>query len=143
MKALYCEDCGDIVAPHPQARVLRRCRCRRHVVWWEDPSRGVVRVCDTQGHVALVRELGGAPASKPKAWLLGITNFLLWFGGEQTPSAEEVQRIIDDHPDTYLFKKTRSLIVRFRPGQTSDSAWAVPEGFGESGWNEKLERGMR
>ena len=36
--------------------------------------------------------------------------------------------MLDMTPNSYIFKKTRSLIVRFRPGQSSDTAWAKFEG---------------
>lgn len=131
MKLLYCQDCADITTPGESSLAPHRCRCKRHAVWWEDPLRGVVRVCDTQGHVALVRELDGAPAGEPRAWLLGIANSLLTFWSVATPTADQVQALIDDIPDSYLFRSTRSLILRFRPGQTGDSGWALPYGFGE------------
>jgi hypothetical protein len=126
MKLLYCQECGDIIAPDAKALVTRRCRCHRHIVWWEDPERGIIRVCDSLGHPEVVKEMNGAPQGRPRAWLLGITNRLLFHPCPGPLSADEVERVIDAHENYYMFKTTRSLIVRFRPGQSSDSAWALP-----------------
>jgi hypothetical protein len=126
VKLLYCQDCGDIVAPDATALVTRRCACKRHIVWWQDPERGIIRVCTDSGHRLVVEALQGAPNGRPRAWLLGITNALLFHPCEGPLSADEVQKTIDAHDNYYMFKTTRSLIVRFRPGQSSDSAWALP-----------------
>lgn len=125
MKLLYCQDCGDIVAPFPQARKVRYCQGGCHAVWWEDSDRGILRVCVTYGHPEVIKRTNGAPAGLPRAWVLGLTNMLLFFPSDRTPNAEEVQEIVDAHEDYYIFKKTRSLVIRVRPGQSSDTAWAL------------------
>lgn len=59
----------------------------------------------------------------PACWILGIHNGLLkWEGGF---TAKIISQMLDDTPETYLFKIQRSLIVRFRPGETGDSSWAL------------------
>lgn len=123
MKAILCQDCGDIIAPLPKPRAIRLCNCERHAVWWEDPKAGQIRVCDMKGHKAKIEELNGAPAGDPRCWILGITNDFL-HEPSSPMTAERIQAIIDDHPSSYLFKQQRSCIVRFRPGETGDSAWA-------------------
>lgn len=154
MKCLFCEDCGDIIAPLPKKLEPRLCNCERHAVWWLDPERGVIRVCDlkakeqaarflraTEGKELLpadqiLREMAsafaGAPNGEPRCWLLGITNLFLHFKleglGRSEMNAGDIERIIDAHDDSYLFKRQRSAVVRFRPGQTGDSAWSdVPD----------------
>lgn len=129
MKLLYCEDCGDIVAPHNRALRVRRCECSRHAVWWTEPQRGILRVCDCSGSKGFSQVKGGPPFGNPRAFVIGLTNALLHFPGDATPCAFEVQRLIDAHPASYIFKQTRSLVIRIRPGDSSDTAWApLPEG---------------
>lgn len=115
MKLLYCEDCGDIIAPYRQASKPRDCICGRHAVWWIDPQRGILRVCDRHGAE------NGWPF-KPGAWVLGITNLLLHMPGDMT--AEKVEQAIDEHEEYYLFKRFRSLIIRIRPGESGDTRYA-------------------
>jgi hypothetical protein len=140
MKAIYCELCGDIVAPYGDHKP-RKCACGRHAVWWEDGAKGLIRVADLRGTPEEVRAVGGKPLGDPKVWILGITNALLSYPGRGTPSSDEVQRLIDEHPDSYLFKTTRSLIVRIRPGQSGDSAWsALPAAHYPAGMGEESRR---
>lgn len=115
MKLLFCEDCGDIIAPWREANRPRDCRCGRHAVWWVNPSTGVLRVCDRQGRP------NGWP-NRARAYVLGITNALLYMHGNMT--AEKVGQAIDAHEDFYLFKQWRSLIIRIRPGESGDTRWA-------------------
>ena len=119
MKLLYCEECGDIVAPWPTANKPRDCRCGRHAVWWVNPFTGVLRVCDRLGRP------NGWP-SRARAYVLGITNLLLHMDGNMT--ADKVEAAIDEHEDTYLFKRYRSLIIRIRPGESGDTCWAALPG---------------
>ena len=129
MKLLYCQACGDIVAPFPRNdRPPRRCFCGAHAVWWDNPQTGQLRVCCLTGHPLLVEELKGAPLGRPSCYIIGLTNLLLHFPEERTPNTEEVQEIIDAHPASYVFKQTRSMVIRFRVGQTGDTAYApLPE----------------
>lgn len=123
MKLLYCLVCGDIVAPLRVDMKPRSCACGRHHVWWRDGSQGLISVHDT--HCAIddpPEDVVYRPPSNPRAWLLGITNsFLSW--PLVGMSADDVTQIIDSHADWYLFKKIRSCVVRFRPGETADSRW--------------------
>lgn len=123
MKVIFCEDCGDIIAPYERARSPRLCVCKSHAVWWEDPARGIIRVAFVGGHPAIYEELKGRPPGRPRVWILGITNALLYHKGVGTPSADVVQELIEAHDDSYIFKRTRSLIIRVRPGQSGDSDW--------------------
>ncbi len=128
MKLLYCEDCGDIVAPSPKREGVRKCRCGNHAVWWDNPSSGQLRVCCCVGHPEMVKALKGEPHVSPSCWVIGLTNLLLHFPLNRTPNAEEVQEIIDKHPDSYIFKQTRSMVIRIRVGQSGDTAYApLPE----------------
>lgn len=115
MKLLYCQDCGDIIAPFRQKNKPRYCACTRHALWWEDPQKGIVRVYDKYGD-------DGQPI-EAKAWLIGMTNLWLQYPSE-TLTKEDYEAIIDAHDDYYLFKRQRSVAIRFRPGMTGDSGWA-------------------
>lgn len=132
MKLLYCQECGDIIAPWSAANVVRYCNCRAHAVWWVNPDSGVLRVCRVYPPAVMTNmpeAERGMPCGNPRAWVLGITNLLLHFDRERTPDAQEVQDLIGQHPDSYIFKQTRSLIIRIRPGQSGDTGWApLPEG---------------
>lgn len=124
MKLLYCEDCGDIIAPFRQARKARWCVCERHAIWWENPATGVLRVHDSQGFK------DGPSTGWPytaRAWVIGMTN--LFLGYPDNLGAQDIQDIIDAHEDYYLFKKLRSVAIRIRPGESGDTRWAaLPEG---------------
>lgn len=125
MKLMFCQDCGDIVVPAPAAGEVRRCRCMRHACWWQNPVSGEFRV-----HDASFRPIEPRKGSRyefnppvPRAYVIGLTNSIFRFDGQMT--AEKVQEIIDDHDDYYLFKKWRSLVIRIRPGESGDTAWAA------------------
>lgn len=122
-KLLFCAECGDVVAPSHVDKQPRFCRCQRHAVWWDDGSKGHVRVIDTW--VPHRSSSLGA-----KAWIIGIHNGLLTEGGitcdagNGQTTAAQVAALLDDTPDTYLFKRANSLVIRFTPGSTGDSNWA-------------------
>jgi hypothetical protein len=120
MKLLYCQQCGDIIAPYRQVNKVRYCNCRRHAVWWENPAMGILRVCDTDGTP------NGWPI-QASAYVLGLHNdFLQWPGRLDALAYTE---ILDQTPDNYLFKQQNSVIIRFRPGETGDTSWAkLPQG---------------
>lgn len=126
MKLLFCQDCGDIIAPYPQPRAPRYCRCLRHAVWWEDPQAGILRVHDARNHP---REQEGHSQhwpSVPRAYVIGLTNTLLQYPDRFGPiTAETVQEMIDSHGDNYLFKRWRSLVLRIRPAESNDTNWAA------------------
>lgn len=121
MKLLYCQDCGDIIAPWSEALRPRWCRCARHAVWWVDPSRGVLRLHDKYYPTAGSDD-GPKTPRQPRAYFIGLTNLLLRHEG--IIDAKDVQEMIDAHEDTYIFKRIRSLVLRCRPGESSDTAWA-------------------
>lgn len=135
MKVLFCQKCGDIVAPGSEDFEVRWCRCHRHAVWWRDGNRGLISVHDENYTIPAAisqpqhpqfakqyEELLHLPPTVQYAWLLGITNLFLHHHEEQMDGLT-IQTIIDSHEDWYLFKKIRSPIVRFRPGASSDSRW--------------------
>jgi hypothetical protein len=119
MKVLFCQECGDIIAPYRQNMRARFCDCGRHAVWWRDGSTGLISAHDI--HNANAPDPYAIPRV-PKAWILGITNSFLHFPMFEM-SAEDIQAIIDSHSDYYMFKTRRTCIVRFRPGHSSDSRW--------------------
>jgi hypothetical protein len=125
VKLLYCEVCGDIIAPYRQAYQVRWCDCRRHAVWWVDPAQGVLRAHDSRGRIDNCVCTGWP--FEAKAYVLGITN--LFLSGPDVPQTPEyMQQIIDAHDDYYLFKRRNQVIVRLRPGESGDTRWAaLPE----------------
>jgi hypothetical protein len=126
MKLLFCQACGDLVAPNPTARELRRCRCQRHTVWWENPFTGVLRIHDAQSswfsyenHPEIRRR---APSPAPAAYVIGLHNGLLSY--EHRHDSESIRCLIEATPDSYIFKTLRSLVIRIRPGESNDTAYA-------------------
>lgn len=132
MKLLYCQQCGDIIAPHPTPRQPRWCRCKRHAVWWEDPRAGTLRLHDAVGSFVI--------PVRPRAYVIGLTNMLLGYDDEAHGhiTADVVNEMIDAHEDSYIFKRWRSLVIRIRPGESGDTRWAaLPEGTKpEDGWRD-------
>lgn len=129
MKLMFCGNCGDIVSPGLADLEVRWCACRRHAVWWIDGGRGILRVHDAQ-----MPERNGGDGGR--AWVLGLHNGVLHDGGlvkyghagNEVTTKAQVERLIDETPDTYVFKRARSLVVRFAPGYTGDTAWSqLPE----------------
>jgi hypothetical protein len=121
MKLLFCQECGDIIAPNHQALKPRWCACERHAVWWLDPRAGTLRLFDRLSAKDI--EERRYPA-RPRAYVIGLTNALLMLDG-QSLNAEVVTALIDAHDDSYLFKRWRSLVIRIRPGESGDTAWAA------------------
>ena len=117
MKLLFCGKCGDIIAPLNARDQPRSCVCGRLKVWWSDPEKGILRVHDVEGPT-----IAGPTKYNEVAWVLGINNSFLLYEGRIT--AEVVKQIDDDCPDNYLFKRVHSPLIRFRPGETSDTAYA-------------------
>ena len=121
MKLMYCEACGHLIVPSYIDMVPTYCTCRRHAVWWRNGGLGLISVFD--------RERPKQPMSteeadqwQPKAFIIGITNSFLLYPKEFMTGAD-IEEIIDDHDDSYLFKQHRSCIIRVRPGHSRDSQW--------------------
>lgn len=112
MKLLLCQECYDIVAPNPTNLLCRTCICQRHTVWWVDGAKGILKVCDCH-------------QENNAAYVLGINNQFLRYPGEIT--AHVVKQIDDACPDTYIFKRIHSPLIRIRPGQSNDTSWATRE----------------
>ena len=116
MKLLYCERCYSIVVPNPTANEPTFCRCEAHPIlksacWWEDPAVGLFKIYCPVG----VRFVSA----------LGIHNGFL---AEPIPEdglirGSLMQELIEETPESYFFKQFRSLIVRFRPGASSDTSF--------------------
>lgn len=123
MKLLFCQECGDIIAPLPVNNQPRWCRCKRHAVWWVNGAAGVLRLYDRESGPPMALEQRSYPA-RPRAYVIGLTNALLGYEGEAL-NAAVVQKLVDLHDDSYIFKRWRSLVIRIRPGESSDTAWAT------------------
>lgn len=120
MKILFCENCGDLVVPYTEAYKARWCRCNSSCCWWIDPQRG---------NFACWSMMGERVVS-----ILGINNMLLTEPFVVTESNSEfgciqksaIERMLTDTPDSYLFKRLNSMIVRFRPGFSNDTVFTAP-----------------
>ena len=129
MKLLYCHLCGDIIAPAPEACVPRFCRCLDHAVWWLSPMLGVLRLWYRHGQYDPPNpDYNGVQPTwhrmqfSPMAYVIGVHNGFL--ADERHHSASTVREHLDRTPDSYVFKRIGSLIVRVRPGESNDTDWA-------------------
>lgn len=120
MKALFCQLCGFIGSPPSKDMAVRWCDCGRHAVWWVKGEAGVIRVYDKEGPTPS----GPAPYNR-KAWLLGIHNGMLEAPAEWTEDPEFWETMSEQNPSAdNLFGRYGTCIVRFRPGETGDSAYS-------------------
>lgn len=121
MKALFCQKCGSIVSPPAKDLDVRWCDCQRHAIWWLKGERGIVRVHDIEGPTP-----EGPAAYNRRAWLLGISNELLEAPDHCTEDGEFYSECFEQRKETgvTLFQRYGTFIVRFRPGETGDSAYA-------------------
>lgn len=110
MKLLFCQSCSDIISPNQDARHPRWCRCGSHAVWWENPFTGEIRVHHKR-------------AQRGGAMLIGLHNGIL-SAAEMRTTRSTVEALLASTPDTYIFKQANSLVIKFAPGMSSDSAWA-------------------
>lgn len=120
MKALFCELCSTIISPPPEDKKVNWCSCKRHAVWWLDGFQGIIRVHDIEGPTS-----SGPATYNRHAWLLGISNALLTAKDEWTkdPGFWEVMNKQEPTASS-LFRRYGTQIVRFRPGETGDSAYS-------------------
>ncbi len=128
MKALYCVNCGDIIAPLPRANEPRWCQCGRHAVWWRDPFEGLLSVHDTQRIMQVGIEEDGREIAAPPSWwspaafVLGLVNS--WLTSPHEPlTAEDYRQFVLEIPPSYIFRTVGSVAIRFRPGESRDTRW--------------------
>lgn len=110
MKLLACAHCNDFISPYSKPRKPRWCQCGQFAVWWENPFTGELRVHSKLGHF------------DKNAYIIGINNAFLRL--PEPITAFDVRRIDDECPESYIFKKIHSPIIRIRPGESNDTAWA-------------------
>lgn len=91
----------------------RWCACGRHAIWWIDHVN--VGVHDKEATKA-----DGGLIYPQKAWVMGIMNSFL---NEGWKGKHTIQRMIDECPPDYKFKKDNSPVVLVRPGQSRDSGY--------------------
>lgn len=105
MKILIAHCCYDLVVPKDKNKPVY-CRCGTSCVWWEDPSIGDIAVYSS--------ELDNVS-------LLGLTNSFIFTKPQPYITKKEMEDIIKDIPENYLFKQMNSVAVKFQPGYTGDS----------------------
>jgi hypothetical protein len=124
MKALYCSACGAIIGL-PQDTQVWGCRCKRVYARWIDPERGICQFAEFAEPFIVAH--GGEPLSldEPEhAWLLGIHNAILQGAFRREPRGPNYLEYRSwQDADGTLFKTYESMIVRVRPGGTSDSTF--------------------
>lgn len=118
MKLMLCEYCGDLVVPHTQAYEPKYCRCNGSCCWWINPDNGEFGCWSQMGERAVS--------------VIGINNMLLTEPFVVTEGRGEfgciqktaIERMLSETPDNYLLKRVNSMIIRFRPGFSSDTVFA-------------------
>lgn len=133
MKLLFCEVCHDIIAPFPREFRERSCCCGAHSVWWVNSARGELRVYSKSGVYDFPNEnfVGGVDKqpcwqrkrSPHEAFVIGIHNGFLGLA-TNTITLADVNHLLATCPSTYIFKQIGSLVIRIRPGQSSDTDWS-------------------
>jgi hypothetical protein len=123
MKLLYCEECGDIVAPSRKAYEPRWCSCGRHAVWWINPLTGVLRLHDRLGRYHEYGE-GLAQVDYPRAFVIGLHNGLFRDDDAPVTTKAHVTQEIENTPENYIFKRAGSLVIKLRPNMSNDTSWA-------------------
>lgn len=140
-KLLFCGACHSLTPPSPYNMEPTWCSCKRHAVWWRDGQRGLISVFDSMFPARVMGGSGGC------GWIIGIHNGILTEGGvvgypprtgdtindppkfgpdpgNFVTTKERVKELLDDTPDSYIFKRAESLIIRIYPGYSGDSEWA-------------------
>lgn len=118
-KLLLCLDCGDIV--NALEKEPRICKCKRHGCWWKD---GFFVVYDYQRHEC-PKEIKHLCGYKPNHRVIGIHNdiFNIWNNGKELYK-DQIQKMLDETSDHYLFKSWNSPIIVIEVGYTGDMRWA-------------------
>jgi hypothetical protein len=129
---MYCQVCSDIVCPESTPMQYRHCKCKRHAVWWRNPTAGQLSVWDRERRLVdsvFTNEDGATTTYQvvisgwaPAVWVLGMTNSWLTHPKESL-NKQDYEDIIEAHPTTYLFKTLGSVAIRIRPGFSSDTKW--------------------
>lgn len=110
MKILYAECCATLVVPDKTPEVPRKCDCGKCHVWWDHQNRLVLHADD-----------------RSEASVIGLHNDLLRrdMGNNLVVFKTDIEDILSNTPDNYLFKKHGSLIIRVKVGVTGDIRWAT------------------
>ena len=106
MKLLFCETCGDIIAPHRANNVPRWCDCKRHAVWWTDRFAGMLEVWDRYP----------GPKLELACYIIGLPNYGLLQAPDQPWTKEFASTCLTYVKPGNLFDRSKSLVWRARPG---------------------------
>jgi len=112
MKLLWASCCFSIVVPNKNAKTIKYCDCGNSCVWWDNPATG---------------ELGVSSNDINKVSVLGIHNGLLLSECSSYVDKHKMEEILKNTETNYLFKTMNSLIIRFTPGNTSDTRFVKLE----------------
>jgi len=113
---LWARCCATLIVPHPQDLVVRWCKCQKSACWWENGASGRFAAYSTLGP----SDIEG----------LGLHNDILRHAlydrsgnlkGASCLTEAEIKEFLANTPDSYLFKRINSLIIKFRLGYTSDT----------------------
>ena len=118
MKILFAECCGTLVVPNKKENKPKSCDCGKSYVWWEN---------SLMGRLVIYAE------DRSLISVLGLHNGLLThdMGNNYAVLKDDIKEIVDDTPDSYLFKTYGSLIIRVKVGITNDMRWADKKEYDE------------
>lgn len=133
MKAIYCGACGDFVALQDE---VRSCKCRTVHGRWYDGAKGQALVAETERYFDQVkRDLAKEGAEPECAWILGIDNALLHGAHSDPPRGPNYLEYRDwQNAHGTLFKTYETLILRVRPGESSDTRFVSVEALVSREW---------
>lgn len=116
MKLIYCQDCGDLVAPHRVEYRVRWCDCRRHAVWWRQSKLGLLSVFDSMrsGRPPELRHM--VPL---RTYVLAIHNDFI-HASKPVISRNDYDDILAGTPAGHLYHQVGQICVRVRPGVAAD-----------------------
>lgn len=106
MKALYCQECRDVVTSWK--RIGRACACSRHIVWGVREPVGGIAVHDRRGE-------------KSRAFVLRFSTDILKMDGPT--DADSIRQMLETCPSRHL-REQNSLIVRSEIGSAPDIVWS-------------------
>ncbi|SRR6266566_382643 len=116
MKLMWSLCCATLVVPDARNRKIRWCECKKSACWWNDADAGLF----------VVHAEEGAPIPD----VLGLHNGLLtipYLPSFQMVQRGQIEKLLEDTPDTYLFKRANSVLIRFKPGISGDTRFTGKE----------------
>lgn len=106
MKLMFATCCNSLVVPDLTANIKTACTCGQSSVWWEDPVAGKLVISSSFfGNVSVI----------------GLHNKLLTLPCNSYINKVQMEEILQNTSNDYLFKTMNSLVIRFKPELSSDT----------------------